>query len=334
MNNERTIYDGINTPAQDNEATQFGGASNTNNTAYGTVGTKTTPTLKKEKKAAPVWQKVAAGLGGGIVLGTGSAVLMSSMLGGEEPDPNQEPEQTTEPTSELDSLIVGDVAKATSVTEDMSFSEAFAAARAEVGPGGVFEWHGQLYGTYTAAEWDNMTAEEQHGFNENFAWTSSSNEHDTTLADNHDTNDNHEVPEVKTDDQVVADEDVQVKTSTPDDNIDNYDGPESEVVAVVDESDVEILGVVHDDETGANIGGMVIGDQEVVLVDIDGDGTFDLMAADINGDMELSDDEFIDISEQGLTVDDLGGISETDDGLFASNDDGMDYTESDGIYEG
>lgn len=333
MNNERTIYDGINTPAQDNEATQFGGASNTNNTAYGTVGTKTTPTLKKEKKAAPVWQKVAAGLGGGIVLGTGSAVLMSSMLGGEEPDPNQEPEQTTEPTSELDSLIVGDVAKATSVTEDMSFSEAFAAARAEVGPGGVFEWHGQLYGTYTAAEWDNMTAEEQHGFNENFAWTSS-NEHDTTLADNHDTNDNHEVLEVKTDDQDVADEDVQVKTSTPDDNIDNYDGPESEVVAVVDESDVEILGVVHDDETGANIGGMVIGDQEVVLVDIDGDGTFDLMAADINGDMELSDDEFIDISEQGLTVDDLGGISETDNALFASNDDGMDYAESDGIYEG
>ncbi len=40
------------------------------------------------------------------------------------------------------------------VTDDMSFSEAFASAREELGAGGVFEWNGQLYGTFYATEVD------------------------------------------------------------------------------------------------------------------------------------------------------------------------------------
>ena len=40
------------------------------------------------------------------------------------------------------------------VTDNMSFSEAFGAARAELGAGGVFEWNGNLYGTFYATEVD------------------------------------------------------------------------------------------------------------------------------------------------------------------------------------
>ena len=47
---------------------------------------------------------------------------------------------------------------------DMSFSEAFAAARAEQGPGGVFEWHGNLYSTYYENEWSSMSAEEHDAY--------------------------------------------------------------------------------------------------------------------------------------------------------------------------
>lgn len=39
------------------------------------------------------------------------------------------------------------------VNDDMSFNEAFAAARADVGAGGVFEWRGGYYGTYYKDEW-------------------------------------------------------------------------------------------------------------------------------------------------------------------------------------
>jgi hypothetical protein len=50
------------------------------------------------------------------------------------------------------------------VNDDMSFGEAFAAARAEVGPGGVFHWHGGIYNTYTAAEWNAMSTDQKHDF--------------------------------------------------------------------------------------------------------------------------------------------------------------------------
>lgn len=38
--------------------------------------------------------------------------------------------------------------------EDRSFGEAFAAAREALGPGETFEWHGNLYSTFTAEEWN------------------------------------------------------------------------------------------------------------------------------------------------------------------------------------
>jgi len=41
------------------------------------------------------------------------------------------------------------------VDDDMSFSEAFASAREEMGAGGVFAWHGQYYNTFYAEELDD-----------------------------------------------------------------------------------------------------------------------------------------------------------------------------------
>ena len=42
------------------------------------------------------------------------------------------------------------------VDDDMSFAQAFASARAQVGPGGIFYWRGGSYGTYYAEEWNHM----------------------------------------------------------------------------------------------------------------------------------------------------------------------------------
>ena len=49
-------------------------------------------------------------------------------------------------------------------TTDMSFNEAFAAARAEVGSNGVFEWHGGYYGTYHSDEWAEKSDEFKQAF--------------------------------------------------------------------------------------------------------------------------------------------------------------------------
>ena len=54
-------------------------------------------------------------------------------------------------------------------TEGMSFNEAFAAARAEVGSGGVFEWRGGYYGTYYENEWAEFSDEFKREFS-NHNW--------------------------------------------------------------------------------------------------------------------------------------------------------------------
>ena len=70
----------------------------------------------------------------------------------------------------LDIIIDGDVAVAESINDEMSFTEAFATARAEVGPGSAFMWRGNIYGTYTAEEWSEMSAEEKAEFGSNFTY--------------------------------------------------------------------------------------------------------------------------------------------------------------------
>lgn len=42
------------------------------------------------------------------------------------------------------------------VDDHMSFAQAFAVARHQLGAGGAFEWHGHVYGTYYAEEWNSM----------------------------------------------------------------------------------------------------------------------------------------------------------------------------------
>ena len=45
-----------------------------------------------------------------------------------------------------------------------TFNEAFEAARENFGPGGAFEWKGNIYSTFTAEEWDSMSEIEQEQY--------------------------------------------------------------------------------------------------------------------------------------------------------------------------
>ena len=70
------------------------------------------------------------------------------------------------PTDNSDSLV----SLASVNTDGMSFNEAFAAARAEVGANGVFKWNGGVYGTFYENEWAEMSDEFKSEFsNHNWA---------------------------------------------------------------------------------------------------------------------------------------------------------------------
>lgn len=100
-----------------------------------------------------LWKKVTFGTVTGVLLGAGALYAYdkldnegdASADGGEQPP------------------VYGQ-APVAHVSDHLSFSDAFAMARAQVGPGGVFSWHGGIYGTYYADEWDAMSDEMKASF--------------------------------------------------------------------------------------------------------------------------------------------------------------------------
>lgn len=127
MNNEETIYQG-NAP-QKNE-------SNNGTSAF-------------KAAIAKSWKPVTIGGVTGILMG-GGALLAGSQLQAAENTPDHASATHDAPEA--------------SVSEDMTFAQAFAAARAQVGPGGVFQWHGAVFNTYTAEEWQSMSEAEHEQF--------------------------------------------------------------------------------------------------------------------------------------------------------------------------
>ncbi|MDR3217993.1 MAG: hypothetical protein LBU22_03290 [Dysgonamonadaceae bacterium] len=88
----------------------------------------------------------------------------------EEPIAEETPVSPTTPAEQVQQVgetgyvINGELPIATCVTDDMRFGEAFAAARAEVGPGGYFQYHDGWYGTYYKEEWAEMNPAEKTQF--------------------------------------------------------------------------------------------------------------------------------------------------------------------------
>lgn len=327
MNTEDTIYDS-------DEATDLDGS--TNNRKKEEAASPASEVAAGNSPAKGGWKKVAIGTVTGSVFGAATTVFTSATTATASSDGEDKIDGPDHPADEpvnQHPLVDDSITIADSVDDQMSFSQAFAAARAEVGPGGVFEWHGQLYGTYTAEEWDGMTSEERAEYNDHFAWSSHTGSTDYTADASAATPSPDEVPVVDHETpshSPLAEEPGQAQEGQPIGEV----TPDDEVAVVGHtETEVQVLGVVHDADTDMNIGAMTVDGQEVVLIDVDNDQVFDVMAADLNGDGEFQENEMADISGQQLTVEDLGGILNPHDNLIASSDE-IDYIgESEG-YEG
>lgn len=230
-------------------------------------------TKKTSKSFKASWKKVAIGGVSGIMLGGASVYavdkIMEHMDGGGE------------------GLRV-----ATKVDDDQSFKEAFDAAHEEVGSGGLFEWHGNIYSTYKDEEWNALPEEERNAFNEKV------------------------VAQVKD----LGDNGDNTPTATA------YEGnanDDQEYVAVVDGNDdaddIKIIGADDSPELAQN--------DDVYVVEVDDHNNIldvaDNLVADLTG--ELSDkldmvSDGLDIVSDGL--DDLNdNIAELNDNVSSSMED-------------
>lgn len=290
---------------------------------------------KKKEAPAPkkgAWKTVAMGTGTGIVFGAAAGLFTSATPVGnavtEEAGHTEGPQQTTQ------TVVDEGISMATGVDDEMTFSQAFRAARIEVGAGGAFEWRGQTYSTYYAEEWESMTPEQQAEYNNHFAWSSGhGNGGDTAAATGHADSGTDVAQEVHHE----ADN-SSAGTEQPQNGIRENDTQIAEEVAANDvsvigdtEPEIEPLGVYHDPETNMNVVTMNVDGQEVLLVDVDGGGGIEMMAVDVNGDGQISGDEMVDISSQNLTIDDFGGLPPQEDGFLADASE-PDYINGDGCY--
>ena len=119
---------------------------------------------QESKKEGSTWKQVSLGGVSGILMGAGLMYAGQAYAANKEEAPEQKPEDVAAPEPGNTSHTLENGLQVAAVNDDMSFGEAFAAARAEVGPGGVFHWHGGIYNTYTADEWNAMSTDQKHDF--------------------------------------------------------------------------------------------------------------------------------------------------------------------------
>ena len=275
-----------------------------------TESTELQNTKNNNEKSSPrLWQSVLVGGVPGLLIGAGIGAGVQSAIAGTPGDEAEDPkindgEIPSETLQEFPEIQV-----AHSVTDDMSFSEAFAAARNEVGPGGAYVWHGQVYGTYRGddAEWQDMSAEERA-------------EHSQAILSQV-----HPAPYTPTENEPTI---VEVtEDNVPDEVTANAteEGQEEDV-------DIHIVGVEQgqtDDGTLVTVGYGAVDGHYAEFVDTDGDGEVDTVLIDHNNNQELDEGEVHGVAGSGITIDDM--VAEAQANTAAAVDDALygempDYT--------
>lgn len=101
-----------------------------------------------------------------LLLGGATWTLLAQTPDDSEPDPEPQPPVPGNGPVPVagGKLHLAAVSVAGEVHNDRPFGEAFAAARNEIGPGGVFVWKGSLFNTFTKEEWQDLSLQQRHEF--------------------------------------------------------------------------------------------------------------------------------------------------------------------------
>lgn len=228
----------------------------------------------------------------------------------EAPQPAPNPEEVL--------LATDEGIRVAQVDDDASFAKAFADARAQVGPGGAFEWRGHVYSTYYEEEWDNMTAAERAEYQSKIDYQAMVGE--TT--------------EAKPAANVATEETAEVKPAVETASVETT--AEEPIMAanaeMVDDQPqqggIRVLGVeavIDPQGNPMTIAGIEIDGEQALLVDVDNNGMMDVIMVDENHDGQISENEIYDASEAQISTADLQNhmAASQDPGMLLASNDGM-----------
>lgn len=256
------------------------------------------------------WKHVTLGGVTGILMGAGLLYggQVAAKAFGEEPAE----EEASVPE---EGLAENDVLRVATTHDNMSFGDAFEAARAEVGAGGVFHWHNGIYNTFTSAEWNAMSDSEKRDFAE-LVKPEVDAHHVSTPTDKDPyvvviyTEEDVDEPEVPTDDGdvMIVDTNGNGVLDSDDYLIDTY-GHVARYGDLTHENEPYELPADDSDVTMESDVIMGVGNvagHDAVGLDINTDGNLDVAVIDVNDNSELDyDDVLIDTNGNKARYGDL-----------------------------
>ena len=299
-------------------------------------------TVKTPEKKSSSSEKVAYAAGGfaaGVTSGvTGSAMASTSnkegvneeMVTTSETVVEEEPVKVEEqsasvaetpqpvPNPEEVLLATDEGVRIAQVNDDASFSQAFADARAQVGPGGAFEWRGHVYSTYYEEEWNNMSAEERANYQSKIDYETVAGEPTPSK------------PIASTSTEEVSEVKPEVETASTETN--NAESAIAANTEMVDEQSqqggIKVLGVEAVVDTQGNpmtVATIEMDNDQALLVDVDNNGIMDVIMVDENHDGQISENEIYDASEAQISTADLQHhiAASQDPGMMIACNDGM-----------
>ena len=245
----------------------------------------------ESKNEGIAWKHVTLGGVSGILMGAGLLYAGQTVAATKTDMPEEATDATTAENATAEAQQAEGATEAAlpvaQMHNDMSFGEAFEAARAEVGPGGVFIWHGGIYNTYTADEWNNMTPQQKSDFAHQVNPEVHAHEVPTPT-------DAH--PDVAT--QPATDADVHTVSDTSD--VQMVDPQVAQSYQALENEDVHIVGYTDVD------GHLAVG------YDVNGDGDADVAIIDM-GRSGLDGEDYV-VSRGGevTTVEEATHTPDTD----------------------
>lgn len=289
------------------------------------VTTNSAQTSQKKDRNGKSVMSAAGGFVAGAAVGAGATAAASTKY--DEADLTTEvkekitaEEVVEDPTPETpapeQAILANDEGIRYAHVDAENFNDAYAQARVQVGPGGVFEYNGKIYSTYTAEEWNEMSAAERAEYQGKIFENTPAPQHHSASHTS-----------VATD---IAGHQEQINIEATSGNNEAIPA-NAEMIAVEPvDNEIRVLGVEAVQNDYGQIMNVALveceGDQ-ALLVDVDNNGSIDVLIHDDNFDGQIQESEIHDISGAGLEVADLlqAQAAQEGDVYYAACDDMPDY---------
>ena len=253
-------------------------------------------TSQESKRSSRV--KKVAGVAGVAAAGVAAGAVFTSMASGDDAKTTQ-----ANAADKAHTAVPAGNVKVAEVSDDMSFDEAFASARKQVGAGGVFEWRSKLYGTYYKNEWDNMSQADKDQYAANVFGTPQAKVHNENI---------QEPPRKDMPEDAEQNTNVQKVSDQTDNQQDMAEAGSGEDGKYNIQQVYGATTVTDDDGNPMTMVEAKVNGHNAILCDINQDDKIDSMAIDANDDGQITQDEIIPVPQGAVLVSELGyGVPET-----------------------